>query len=118
MLSYCIPLMCTRSISQYKLVLFLFAHLLTYKNSTIFYGATLLASILHLPFSKVLCIFESHYAKQKSEICNSIRIIFKKIIVIIKINFIKFFSKNMSLISNKCNFIKIFIIKEYIIISV
>ena len=48
---------------------------------------------------------------------NSIRIFFIKIIIIIKINFIKIYSKNMSLISNKCDFIKILIKKKYIIIS-
>ena len=35
----------------------------------------------------------------------------------IKINCIKIYGKNMSLISTKCDFIKIFIEKEYIIFS-
>ena len=48
----------------------------------------------------------------------SIRNNYIKIIIIIKNNFINIYSKNMSLISSKCDFIKIFILKEYIIISV
>ena len=52
---------------------------------------------------------------QKSDMNNSIRIIFIKIIT--KINFFNIYSKGMSLISNKYAFIKIFIIKEYISIK-
>ena len=51
--------------------------------------------------------------KPNSGMNDSIRIMFIKIIIIIKINFIEIYSKNMSLISNKCDFIKVFIRKEY-----
>ena len=56
-----IPLTRIKSITQEKSVLFLFSHILTYKNSTIFWDATLLALILHssslnaLQFLIVLC---------------------------------------------------------------
>ena len=104
-----------KSITQQKLVLFLFSHLLICKNFTIFYDVTPLALIIHLYFSKCFAPFKFASPSQNSDMNNRIRIIFTKIII--KINFFKIYSKNMFLISNKCDFITIFIIKEYIIIS-
>ena len=48
---------------------------------------------------------------------NSFRIIFILTIIVIKINFIKIYTKNTRLIGKKCDYTKIFIQKEFIIIS-
>ena len=59
--------------------LFLFSHLLTCKNLTIFKDAMLLALILHLSFFKRFVFFKFNMPSPKSDINNSIRIIFIKL---------------------------------------
>ena len=54
---------------------------------------------------------------ESSDIINSIRIIFIKVILMIKIGFITTGSNNMPLVGNECGFIKIFNIKKYVIIN-
>ena len=54
---------------------------------------------------------------ESSDIINSIRIIFIKVILMIKIGFITSGSNNMPLVGNECGFIKIFNIKKYVIIN-
>lgn len=54
---------------------------------------------------------------ESSDIINSIRIIFIKVILMIKIGFITTGSNNMPLVGNECGFIKIFNIKRYVIIN-
>ena len=60
----------------------------------------------------MLCLFQIYYAKPKLDINNSIRIIFIKIMVIFKVNFIKIYNKNTIFISKKCDLTKIFIKKS------
>ena len=59
-----------------------------------------------LIFFKCFSFFKFIMPSKNSDMNNSIRTIFIKIIIIIKTNFIKIYSKNMSLESNKCDFIK------------
>ena len=86
---------------------FLLSNLVTCKNSTIFQDTTLLALILRLSFSKCFPFFKVTTPSQKFAMNYSISIIFINFIIIMKINFIKIYSEIMSLISNKCDFIKI-----------
>ena len=77
--------------------MFLFSHLLTSKNSTIFWDATLLALILDLSFFKCFLFFKFNMPSQNPDMNNSIRIIFIKIII--KINIIKIYIKNAHFIT-------------------
>ena len=70
-----------------------------------------------LIFFKCFAFFKFTTSSQKSHMNNSIRFILIKCIIIRKINFITICSKNTHLISKKCDVIKVFIKKEYIIIS-
>ena len=78
-------------------VYILFSHLLTSKNSTIFWDVTLLALILDLSFFKGFLFFKFNMPSQNPDMNNSIRIIFIKIII--KINIIKIYIKNAHLIT-------------------
>ena len=71
-----------------------------------------------LSFFKCFAFPKFTSLSQKSDMNYSIRVIFVKVIIMIQINFIKIYSNNISLISNKCDLIKIFIMKEYIIMRV
>ena len=55
-----------------KIGSFPFCHLLTCKNLTIFWDATILALILHLPFFKCFMFFKFNIPSQKSDMNNSI----------------------------------------------
>ena len=65
------------------MVIFLFSHLLTCKNSTIMWNAALLSLILHLSFIKCFAFFKFNMSSQKSDMNNSIRTIYIKFIIII-----------------------------------
>ena len=67
-------------------------------------------------FFQYFVLFKYIIPSQKFDINNNFRIIFIKIIII-KVNVIKIYMKNTHLISKKCNFTKIFIRKEYIIVK-
>ena len=69
-----------------------------------------------LIFFYVLCVFQSYYDKPKvwHELYYMDHL--HQFFFILKINFIMLYSKNVSLISNRWHFIKIFALKEYIII--
>ena len=61
-------------------------------------------------------LFKFAMPSQNFGMNNNFRIIFLKIIIIIKVNFIKIYTKNTHIIGNKCDFTKMFIKKEHIII--
>ena len=107
-----------KSITRYKLVLFLFFlfffHILRCNNSTMFLDATISASILHLSFFKFFVFFKFNMPSQKSDKNNSIRIIISKVIV--KVNVIKIYIKNTHFMKRKYNITRIFIKVTYIII--
>ena len=86
-----------KSITQQKLILFLFFWSSTRKNSTIYWNATLLALILHVAFFpcfkfKCFAFSKSKITSRKSGKINNISIIFIKIII--KINIIKIYINN------------------------
>ena len=62
-------------------------------------------------------IFKFIMPSHKSGINNGFKIIFLKLIIVIKVCFIKIYSKNTHFISGKCDFTNIFIKKEYIIVE-
>ena len=68
-------------------------------------------------FFKCFAFFKFTTSSQTSELNNSISIIIIKIIIFIKVNFIKIYIKNMSFISIKCDFIINLIKNKYITIS-
>ena len=102
---------------QYKLVLFLFSHLLASTDLIILLGPMLQALIY------CLCLF-LHDLHRLNLLCQVIclsqkgfKIIFIKI-DIIKVNIINIKTKNTHFMNKKCDIIRIFINKDYIIISV
>ena len=66
----------------------------------------------HYFFFKCFAFFKFLTPSQKSDMNNSIRIIFIKIFIFIRINLIKIYNQNMELISNKRDFTKVFIKKS------
>ena len=106
----------TKCITQQKSCLFLFSHLLTCKNSTIFWDAKLLRLILYLPFFKCFTFFKFTMPNKKPDKINNIRTIFIKIII--KINSVKIYTKNTYFITAKCDNTRIFIRKESTIICI
>ena len=87
--------------------LYFFFHLLTCIHLL---GCHAIGIISLLFFLKSFALFKVT-PRQMSNISNTIRIIFIKIIILIKFNSIKIYSKNMYLKTNKYNFIKICFIK-------
>ena len=71
------------------------------------------ALILHLYFFKCFAFFKFITPSQESDMNKSFSIIFLKvIIIIIKVDFINIYYKNIHFISKKCDFTKIFIKKS------
>ena len=97
-------------------IYFFFLIFLTCTNPTIHWDATPQALILHLYFFKCFVFFKFNVPNQKSDMINSTRIIFVKIII--KINIIRIYIKNTHFISVKCNITIIFIKIEYIFICI
>ena len=103
------------TLSVKRLVLFLFSHLLAKTNPAILLDAALQVLVLAYIFFKCFDFFK--FVMPRQNFCPIVWGHLPKVIIMIKVSFIKIYTKNTHFICKKCGFTKIFIKKEYIILA-
>ena len=103
------------TLSVKRLILFLFSHLLAKTNPAILLDAALQALVLAYILFK--CFYFFKFVTPRQNVCPIVSGHLPKAIIMIKVSFIKIYTKNTHFICKKCGFTKIFIKKEYIILA-